>query len=339
METTRARWLSTAGGVVVVAALTAYFVGWGGHYHQFVATQFCAFVILALSANLLFGYADQIVIVQAALAGIGAYGFALGIRHGLNPVLAAVVGIAAACVAACIVSLPAIRLAGIFLAIATLAFQYGVSGVLNGWQAVGGQVGLPIQRLRVQGYGPLSSDQFWLLLGVFLALVTTLLCWRLVHGPLGRVLASLRQAPVAALALGTRPFPWRLFVYAISGALAGMAGVLLGGEAAYVSPGSFSADQTILIVMAIIVGGLRSIAGSILGAVIAVLLPQALANTSLSQHEGLVFSAVILVALIVMPEGLIHMPSRLPAPRRNVASLFRRHRLAAGPGDRAADGG
>jgi branched-chain amino acid transport system permease protein len=301
-----------------------------GSYYVFVAAQFCAFVIVSLSLNLLFGYGAQIVVAQAAIVGLGAYSFAIMVRHGVHPVLAAVGAVVFTMLASLVVALPALRLAGLYLGIATLAFQFGLSGVFEAWTEVtGGQQGLSLPQLQASAHGPLSNDQFWFVLSGTCALLLLLATGRLVRGSGGRALAALRQSVYAAQTLGARPVRWRMLVFALSGAMAGLAGVLLAGQIAFVSPASYSTSQTLLFFLAVIVGGLRSVAGSVLGALVAVVLPQILALLGYTDYASLIFALLMIVALITLPDGLVTLPRRIPTLASHLVRRVRAGRAVA----------
>lgn len=299
-------------GSLVFVGLVALALAWASSYWLFIGAGYFATVIAAISLNLIFGYDRQIVIAQAAFAGIGAYGFALGVRHGWPPLVAAIVGVLATTVLTSLVALPALRLRGLYLGIATLALQVGFSGVLESWTKVtGGQEGLPIPGIRGGGLGPLDRDQFWFLLSAVVAFGVLLSFARYIRGTGGRALASLRESPHASEALGARPFVWRLTTFAFSGMLAGIAGVLIAGQASFVSPGSFSVDATLLYFLVIIIGGVGRVGGPVVGAAVAVGLPRWLNNMGWASSEPVVFPALVIVGLILLPGGFVGLPQQL----------------------------
>jgi ABC-type branched-subunit amino acid transport system permease subunit len=315
-------------GGLVFAGLVALALAWASSFWLFIGAGYFATVIAAISLNLIFGYDRQIVIAQAAFAGIGAYGFALGVRHGWPPLVAAVVGVLATTVLTSLVALPALRLRGLYLGIATLALQVGFSGVLESWTKVtGGQEGLPIPGIRGGGLGPLDRDQFWFLLSAVVAFGVLLSFARYIRGTGGRALASLRESPHAAEALGARPFLWRLTTFAFSGMLAGIAGVLIAGQAAFVSPGSFSVDATLLYFLVIIIGGVGRVGGPVVGAAVAVGLPRWLNNMGWASTEPVVFPALVIIGLILLPGGFVGLPQQL----RQLVHRLRQQRAGAQP--------
>ncbi|HEV7679066.1 MAG TPA: branched-chain amino acid ABC transporter permease [Candidatus Dormibacteraeota bacterium] len=316
------------GGSLLAVILGLAFASMAGSYYVFVGAQFFAFVIVTLSLNLLFGYGAQIVIAQGAVVGLGAYSFAIMVRHGVHPIPAAVAAVLFTMLSSLVVALPALRLEGLYLGIATLAFQFGLSGLFAAWDAVtGGQQGLALP--QVQGaHGPFNNDQFWFVVSGIGALLVLLGTGRFVRGSGGRAMAALRQSVYAAQTLGLRPVRWRMLIFAISGAMSGLAGVLLAGQIAFVSPASYSTDRTLLFFLAVIVGGVRSVAGSVLGALVAVVLPQLLALLGYTDNESLIFAALMIVALITLPDGLVTLPRRLAALPSRLASLRGSRRAA-----------
>jgi branched-chain amino acid transport system permease protein len=316
------------GASLSVIVIGLVFASMAGSYYVFVAAQFCAFVVVTLSLNLLFGYGAQIVIAQGAIVGLGAYSFAILLRHGVPPLVAAVAAVIFTMLASLVVALPALRLEGLYLGIATLAFQFGLGGVFAAWDSVtGGQQGLALPQLQGT-HGPFSNDQFWFILSGICALLLLLGMGRFVRGSGGRALAALRQSVYAAQTLGAKPVRWRMLVFAISGAMAGLAGVLLVGQIAFVSPASYSTDRTLLFFLAVIVGGVRSVGGSVVGALVAVVLPQVLALLGYTDYQSLIFAALMILALIALPDGLITLPRQLSALPSRLASLKGSRRAA-----------
>jgi branched-chain amino acid transport system permease protein len=106
--------------------------------------------------------------------------------------------------------------------------------------------------------------------------------------------------------------------------MAGVAGVLLAGDTAFVSPASYSTSQTLLFFLAVIVGGVASVAGSVIGALVAIVLPQLLANLGYSDYQALTFAGLMIIALIALPDGLVTLPRRLALLLSRVRRTLRR---------------
>jgi ABC-type branched-subunit amino acid transport system permease subunit len=303
------RWSSaalTVAAVVAIAILTTVLPG----FRLSLGTQLFAYIIICLSANLLFGYADEIVLAQAAIVGFGSYGFAVAVNAGIPLVLAALVAIALSSVGSVLLAFPALRLQGLFLAIITLAFQFAFSGAAEGWRAVtGGLNGIAVNSLFTAPVPGMETERFWFLAAGVLAVLVVLAMRRLVRGPFGRGLAALRDAPEAAAALGMRALHWKLVTFALAGGISGIGAVLLVGRTAYVSPGSYTVQQSMLVTVAIIVGGVASITGSVLAAVIVVGLPELLfALGASAELTPVIIALTIVLCLRFLPRGIVSLP-------------------------------
>lgn len=295
-RTTAARaWL----GLLLAAA--AVFPWLVPDHAVFRATLVALFAIGVLGQNLLIGYTGQISFGQAGFLAIGAFAFGHLRLAGLPfPVALAGAGLAAA-LAGVMVGFPSLRLKGPYLAIATLGFGVAVYQVFVNWEVLsGGRSGLAIPRLRpVLG---LSSAQYEyyvcaLLLGLF-ALATA----NLVSSYVGRALVAIRDAEIAAEVNGVNLTRYKLLAFGLSSFYTGVHGALYAQVLGHIEPQIFNIGESLTLFVAVIVGGLASIEGSILGAAFVLLVPTVLAG--FRELVPVVFGVAILVVLIVEPLGL-----------------------------------
>ncbi|TPG17498.1 branched-chain amino acid ABC transporter permease [Variovorax guangxiensis] len=276
-------------------------------YQLQVAVMVGIFALLALSLNVLSGYAGMISLGHAGFFLIGSYTSAiLATRYAMPfPVsLAAAVALTAA--SGLLLAVPAMKLSGHFLAVITIAFGLilhllsinlefitnGVSGISN------------IARPGIGGWS-LKSDlaYYFFVLGV-LALVC-LLVSAYTRSGYGRALSALRDDEVAAGCMGVNVNLAKIHAFVISAAIAGLAGCLYAHYVRYINPESFTLDISIRILIMMVVGGIGSIFGSLVGALVVYVLPEAL--RFLNDYYYLVFGFVIILLMLFLPRGLVSL--------------------------------
>jgi branched-chain amino acid transport system permease protein len=228
---------------------------------------------LALSLNLLLGYAGQVSVAHASFAAIGGYtvGFVVTLHH-WNLVPAVLVGGILAGLAGVLVSLPAMRLSVEYLILLTLAIGSVIIGVFTTFNQLGGTYGIIGMRgLDVFGWHLIKPSD-WVLPTFLLAAFTYLVCWRLGESAFGRVLKGLREDPTATQALGKNVFGYKVAVFGITSALAGLAGGMYTGWLGLATPSVFGFSLSLTIFAMVIFGGLANLTGSVLGAAVVTLL-------------------------------------------------------------------
>lgn len=291
------------------------------------------FAILAGSLNLVSGTAGLMSLGHAGFYGVGAYTAALvSIRFGTGLVVDLVVSALVAGAVAFIIAIPAIRLVRIFFTVATLAAGEIISAVLLNWDAVTrGPMGVRgIPPLRIAG---LTLDGR---LGAYygVAVVTVAAIWithRLVHSYYGNALRALREDDVSAAAMGLDVRWLKLSAFAVSGALAGVAGSLQAHLIGYISPDMFQLDTSILILTMVVVGGLGSLPGAVVGACILILVPEL--GREFGHFRMVVVGVVLYLSILLMPKGLISevralQMARMLRPARQPGALPRSVDLA-----------
>ena len=254
--------------------------------------------LLALSIYLTLS-CGMLAIANAAFMGIGAYTSAiLTMNYGLPFPVALLGGMAMPCVTAFIIVTPTLRLSGVYLAMATLAFGEVVRiAVLNAESLTGGALGLN---------GIPQSTQWW---HVALALVLTLaVLWRLRRSKVGRAFESIKEDETAAGLMGIDVSAYKMLAFVLGAAIAGLAGALNAHLTFFISPGEYGFDRAVEILTMTILGGINGLTGPVAGAVILTLLPEALRTF---QDFRLVVNGIILVLIVLfLPKG-IWDPARL----------------------------
>jgi len=261
--------------------------------------------LLVVGLNLLLGYAGQISLGHAAFFGLGAYTSGiLTATCGVSPWLALPAGLVLSGSAAFLIGVPALKLRGYYLAMATLGFGIIVSIILNQAQPLtGGPSGLSgIPPLNLAGF-PLNTARrlyplIWLAVGVILALSANL-----VDSRAGRALRALHDSEAAAASLGVDTARLKLKIFIWSALYASLAGSLYAHSLNFIAPASFGFMFSIKLVAMVVVGGMASIWGSLLGAGVLTVLPEVL--TVFHDFEMVIFGAILMVVMIFLPRGLV----------------------------------
>jgi len=265
-------------------------------------------ITLAVSLNLINGFTGQFSIGHAGFMAVGAYTSAyFSVNYGIRLaaalgdgvvgwvaalVAATLVGAACAAVAGLVVGVPSLRLKGDYLAIVTLGFGQIIVVLLNNIDAIGG----------ARGYSgiPIVKSFFWIFL---IAVLTIVIVYNIVHSAFGRALISIREDEIAAEAMGVNTTRYKVSAFVISSAMAGAGGVLLAHFDGYLNPKSFEFIKSFEILIMIILGGLGSIVGSVLGAILLTVLPEALRG--FAQYRMVIYSLLLIILMITRPQGLL----------------------------------
>jgi branched-chain amino acid transport system permease protein len=276
------------------------------------ATLITIYSVYALSLNVLLGYAGQLSVAHAAFGAVGGYLAAyMATAHGWGLLAGLLVGAPAAGVVGLLASLPALYLDIRFLILLTLALSTAILAVIGAIPALGGQTGLTSVGLpSILGLSLAEPSQFFRL-GLIVALLTLLVCWRMAHSPFGRVLRGLRDDELATRGVGKNIVRYKVTVFGVTAAMAGAAGVLLSTYNASIQPSGFDLSQSMMIIAMVVIGGTANLLGSILGASAIVLLDPFLQNVvnldpdKASLVRGVIYGALIALFMLVRPQGLI----------------------------------
>jgi len=281
-------------------------------YLLHIAVILGIYVILALSLNLIAGYAGLLSIAHAAFYGIGAYCAALLALNVHWPFWVTIpLGMLAAALVGIVVAWPGLRVHDDYFVVASFGFQVIIFSVMNNWVGLTrGPLGLPgIPQPEAFG-GKINAHWEFIALVWLLALITFLVCWRLVHSPYGRALKAIREDEIFASSLGKSVTYFKLSVFAIGAALAAIAGACYAYYITFIDPTSFTIAESIFLISIVIIGGLGNLWGAALGAVILVVLPELLRFIGISQTyvaniRQIVYGALLVVMMFVRPQGLI----------------------------------
>ena len=269
--------------------------------------------IVGLGLMLLSGFTGQFSLGHAAFLGVGAYAQAALTGAGVPFALAIAAAAGIAAIVGVIVGLPALRLKGIYLGIATLAFGFIVEEVFARWESVtGGNAGKHLKDPNLFGLTLESGEAFYYLCLV-LAVLATLGVLNLLRSPTGRAFVAIRDSEISAQSMGIQLARFKTLSFAISAALAGVGGALYAHKLKFISPDQFGVLQSIDLILMVVIGGLGSVHGAFLGAIFLITMPQviALAKDHLPDAialapglQGVVYGVVLIAFVLFEPLGL-----------------------------------
>lgn len=288
-----------------------------------VLNSILLFAILGVSLNLLLGYAGLVSMAHGAFFGVGAYAAALTARDlGVPFPLTVLVAVVVTMVVAGVVTLPALRVYGESLILLTLAFQMVIYGLMLSWtDLTAGRTGISaIPRPRVGGAALTTPGQFLPLIALGAALAFAV-AWRIGESPFGRVLKAIRDDERATLAVGKSVLRYKVAVFCLAGALAAIASALFAHYQAFINPFSFTLDRSIFLVALVVLGGAANLAGTLLGAVLFVGLPEVLRFLQARQEivdavRNLIFGGLLVLFMRFRPQGLVPEHTRIGRRRR-----------------------
>ena len=251
--------------------------------------------------NILIGYTGQISFGQAGFLAIGAFTFGHLNQWGIPWPLGVLGAGAMAGIFGILVGFPSLRLKGPYLAIVTMGFGIAVYQIfVNSEVLSGGRMGLMINKLSPPF--DMSADTFNYYFNFLIALVFTLLSYNIISSYMGRAFIAIRDNDIAAEVIGVNLTRYKLLSFAISSFYTGIQGALYGLFLGYLEPNMFTFMESITLFIAVIIGGLASIEGSIMGAAFVILVPQVFSD--LREMVPVVFGVTIIVVLIFEPMGL-----------------------------------
>ena len=301
------------GALLVLLCLFPQFTG---RYEQDVAIQVLVYVCLGLGLNVVVGLAGLLDLGYIAFYGVGAYTYAiLSVHYQLSFWFALPLAAAFAALAGCIIGYPTLRMRGDYLAIVTLGFGEIVRLVLNNWMALtngpNGILGIEPPGLVYPTFAQgLSFEHLWmkklsLLYYVILviAVITVVAVRNLNYSRIGRAWEAIREDETAAQLMGVNTFLLKLLAYAMGAVFGGMAGAFFAARMRFVSPESFTFIESAMVLAMVVLGGMASIPGIILGALALIVLPEVFRQFEL--YRMLAFGGAMTIMMLLRPEGLI----------------------------------
>ncbi|HEX9173102.1 MAG TPA: branched-chain amino acid ABC transporter ATP-binding protein/permease [Telluria sp.] len=268
-------------GAVGIAALALFPVVVTNPYYVHLAQTVLIYAILLFGLDIVVGYTGQVSLGHAGLFGIGSYiTGVLVFKFGLPWFFAIPASIAGTALFGALLALPALRVTGPYLAMVTLAFGTIIAILINEmtWLTEG-PMGIKVPKPTIMGT-KLHEVSYFYMVAAFLVL-SLILVHRILKSNLGRAFEALRDSPIASDCMGVSVYRYKVYAFVISAGLAGLAGSLYSYSEEYINPSSYNFELTILFLLAVIMGGRKSRTGSLIGALIVVMLPSLLADIEL----------------------------------------------------------
>ena len=275
-------------------------------------TLVMSYAVAAMGLGLLVGYAGQISLGQGAFFAIGAYAAAaLLAKTGLSYLLAVPVAAVVTFLIGLAFGIPAVRLRGLYLALVTLALAVAVGPVIKRAEPVtGGVSGLSVPQPPVPGWLAVDPDQWLYLLSLAVTALMLLLAANLTRGSLGRALVAIRDGERAARTSGINVSRTKALLFAIAGAYAGVGGALFAYGQGFVAPESFTLLLSFTFLGAVVVGGLGTVIGSVLGSLFVVFVPQYAGDVN-QALTGVIYGCTLIAVVYLLPGGAAGLLRRL----------------------------
>tara|TARA_R110000787_G_scaffold211281_3_gene321078 strand:+ start:14278 stop:16815 length:2538 start_codon:yes stop_codon:yes gene_type:complete len=287
--------LATAGGTVIAFSVEGYF--------NFVLAMVAMNILVGVGINILLGLSGQVSFGHIGFFAIGAYATGILMLNGVNFWVAFLIAGALAGVVGFLLAIPALRVSGPYLAMMTIAFAFIIEHGAVEWRTLtggsNGLMGFPSPEL----FGYILSENDIALFAVLLAGVSLAFYQRLTHSTWGRAMRAVRDSEIAAQAIGLNPLVLKTVSFALSALLTGFAGAIFAPMNLFISPSSFPFFQSILFILAVVVGGAGTLWGPVIGALLVVLMPEFLSD--FAEYRLLLFGGLLLGVLWAAPRGIV----------------------------------
>lgn len=326
MNPVHRKWFWLLGSLFLLAVLLLPFLA--KNYRVFQFTLVLIYAIAILGLNILTGFNGQISLGHGAFYAFGAYTAAILMDRYGAPYWVTLPVAGVLCFGfGFLVGFPALRLAGHYLALATLALAQAVpqllkykhfEGVTGGVQGI--VLNKPEAPFEMRLFdAPLNADRWLYFFSLAVAAIMFLLAWNLLRGRVGRALVAVRDHPIAATAMGINLPMFKSLAFGISAAYTGVAGALGAIVVAFVSPDSFTVQLSIILLVGLVVGGLTSIPGAVFGAIFIQFVPS-IADQMSKSAPAAIYGILLIVLMYLMPTGVMGLLRQLKLSWRNRAS-------------------
>lgn len=299
-------------GVLLLAALLFPMLS-SNLYLQRVLIIIGVYAILALSLNIITGYAGIVSLGHAAFFSIGAYTAAILMRNGTVPFLvAAIAGAVIAAFAGLLLGLPTLRLNGAYLVMTTQGFAEVIRMITINWESVTngalGIKGIPAPTFFGKELTSTNGGMYYLMLAILLAVI--FICYAIKNSKMGRALRGIKDDELAVSMMGVNVNRYKVQAFVIGAAIAGFIGAFYSGLQGYIDPYTFTTDMSTVILCIVLLGGMGSIWGMLIAAGLLMSFPEAL--RFLSEYRFVVYGLLLIIMMRYRPEGLLGRPSRKP---------------------------
>src|SRR5450830_497361 len=295
--------------VLGLAALGLFPVLVPNAYYVHLVETILIYAILLFGLDIVVGYTGQVSLGHAGLFGVGSYtAGALFFKLGVPFLLAVPAAIGVTAVFGAVLALPALRLTGPYLAMVTLAFGTIIQILINEMTFLTeGPMGLKVAKPML-GAAKMTEVDFFYVVAILMVL-SLIVVHRILRSHLGRAFQALRDSPIASDCMGVSVYRYKVYAFVISAGLAGLSGCLYAYSEEYISPNTYNFELTILFLLAVIMGGRKSRMGSLIGALIVVMLPSLLSDIALFRQIATV------AAVIVTAGGIASVVQQTKTPR------------------------
>ena len=269
-------------------------------YYIHLAQTIAIYAILLFGLDIVVGYTGQVSLGHAGLFGIGAYtAGVLFMKFSAPLLLTLVAGVVVTSVFGALLALPALRVTGPYLAMVTLAFGTIIQILINEMtDLTNGAMGITLQRPRLLGVTLDERGYYWVICVLLVAALVVV--HRILRSHLGRAFEALRGSPVASDCMGVSVYRYKVYAFVISAGLAGLAGSLYAYSEKYISPNTWNFELTVLLLLAIIMGGRKTRSGALLGAAIIVILPKLLDDLDLFRYVSVTLAVIVVAGAAVL---------------------------------------
>jgi ABC-type branched-subunit amino acid transport system ATPase component/ABC-type branched-subunit amino acid transport system permease subunit len=287
-----------AGGLTLLAvlALGLFPLSTDNNYYIHLVITIMIYAILLFGLDIVVGYTGQVSLGHAGLFGIGAYtAGVLIMKLGAGMLVTLPASIVVTAIFGAVLALPALRVTGPYLAMVTLAFGTIIQILINemDW-LTGGPMGITLSKPQILGHELSETMFYWLVAALLLA--SLVFVHRVLRSHLGRAFEALRGSPVASDCMGVSVYRYKVYAFVVSAGLAGLAGALYAYSERYISPNTYNFEQTVMFLLAIIMGGRKSRIGALLGAAIIVLLPKMLDDLELFRIVAVALAVIVAIS-------------------------------------------
>ena len=293
---------------IIITLLAAAYPFTMSLYQTHIMISALIYVILALGLNIVIGLGGMLHLGYAAFYAVGAYTYGLlNFYFGIGFWIALPIAAAVSTIFGILLAIPVLRLRGDYLAIVTLAFGEIIRIILINWadfsQGPGGVKGISRPGFFGVEFSYRGSITFIYFICIAIVLLTIFIVNRLENSRIGRQLVAMGEDDIAAQAMGVNTVKAKLTAFALGAVWAGLAGVLFASKTTLINPNSFRVWESVLILCMVVLGGMGSIPGVIIGALILILMPEYL--RAFSEYRLLLFGAILVIMMLFRPGGLI----------------------------------
>lgn len=296
-------WLLLA--VLVLLPLVAQAIS--QEFYIGVASRILIFALAATSLNLILGFAGMVSFGHAAFVGVGAYAVAILMQHGIvSAWLSWPVAVLVSAFFALLIGAISLRTKGVYFIMITLAFAQMLYYLMVSLKTYGGDDGLSLPGRSTLGFElDLSQDASFYYVVLAIAIVVFLLLHRLINSRFGHALQAIRENETRMQAIGFSVYGFKLIAFTLAGALAGLAGALLANQGGFVGPSMMQWNQSGMLMVMVILGGVGHLYGGFVGALVFLLLEEVLSSYTIHWQLGL--GAALLAVVLLAPNGLLSL--------------------------------